>query len=124
MSYPEISEGEIYHLIHHIFLPPKLPHSGDDPQAVAYETSLLTTTFDALRSFGSHVEPEFEYVVDEAYSAIRRLRDLRDTLGFMDEDRLRQAFYNLAQDGTYAAFCGLKEPQPLNRLQETPLSFM
>ncbi|TWU70430.1 hypothetical protein ED733_000359 [Metarhizium rileyi] len=99
MSYPEISEVEIYHLIHHIFLPPKLPHSGDDPQAVAYETSLLTTTFDALRSFGSHVEPEFEYVVDEAYSAIRRLRDLRDNLGFMDEHRLRQAFYNLAQDG-------------------------
>lgn len=120
----ELSEGDIYHVIQHVFLPPKLPQTGDDPQALGYERSLLTTTSDALRRFGSFVETESKSAVDEAYYAVRCLRDLRDDFGFIDQDGLKQAMYDLAQDGTFTAFCGFMRPYPLNKLQGASVSYM
>jgi hypothetical protein len=98
-SHQELSGGEIQYAIQHVFLPPNLPQSGDDPQAVAHETVLLAIVSDALQGFSSFVNPGVKDAIDAAHCAIRRLCDLRDDCGFTNERMLRDAFFDLAQNG-------------------------
>jgi len=95
----ELSGGEIQYAIQHVFLPPKLPQSGDDPLSVAHETMLLVAVEEALRAFSSYVDHDAKDSVTLAHNGIHRLRDLRDGYGFTNEEKLRDAFGDLAQNG-------------------------
>jgi len=98
-SHQEEAGGEIEYAIQHVFLPPNLPQSGDDPQAVAHETMLLVIVSDTLQRFSSFVNSGAKDAIDAAHCAIRRLCDMRDNCGFINEGKLRDAFCDLAQIG-------------------------
>lgn len=95
----ELSGDEIQYAIQHVFLPPNLPQSGDDPQSVAHETMLLAIVEGALRDFSSCVDPGVKDAIDAAYHGIHLLRNLRDRCGFANEGKLRNAFCDLTQNG-------------------------
>jgi hypothetical protein len=99
-GYQKLSGAEVRYAVHHIFLPPKLPQSGDDPQAAAHEKVLLGVVLDALQAFRAYVNAGDKIVIDAAHSATRRLRDIRDTHGSANEKGLRDAFHDLAQTGS------------------------
>ena len=91
--------GDLQYAIYHVFLPPNLPQTGDDPQAVSHETVLLAVVSDALRRFICYVDPGVQDAIDAGYFATLRLRDLRDSSGFVSEEKLRDMFTDLVQKG-------------------------
>jgi hypothetical protein len=98
-SHQKLLSGELQYAIHHVFLPPNLPQTGDDTQAVAHGEMLLTIVSNALRHFRSYVEPSVTGTIDASYKATLHLRDVRDTNGFVNEGKLRDAFRDLEGKG-------------------------
>lgn len=98
-SQQRLLPGELQYAIHHVFLPPNLPQTGDDTQAVAYGETLLTIVSNALQHFRSYVEPSVTGTIDAGYKATLHLRDVRDTCGFVNEGKLQDAFGDLEKKG-------------------------
>lgn len=98
----KLSREEIQYAIEHVFLPPELPQSGDDPQIVYHEASLLAIVADALQAFSTSVQPSGKAAVDGATAAIQRFRKIVDVNGFLNEDMLRQGFDDLSKNGKSA----------------------
>ncbi|PHH88387.1 hypothetical protein CDD83_7603 [Cordyceps sp. RAO-2017] len=92
-----ISLAGIQFAFEHVFLPPKLPQTGDDPEAAAHETSLLATVSDALQLFFANVQPEHKSAVDAAIYAIHRLRCITRSDGSVDEEHLLEALHGLGK---------------------------
>ncbi|KAF2477189.1 uncharacterized protein BDR25DRAFT_371170 [Lindgomyces ingoldianus] len=95
------SVDDVQYAIHHVFLPPNLPQTGDNPQATAHETALLTTVTDSLQRFGSYADSGVKIVIDTCQHAILRLRDVRDDRGMVNEGKLLEVFCDLDQNGGF-----------------------
>ncbi|KAH7118310.1 hypothetical protein EDB81DRAFT_667818 [Dactylonectria macrodidyma] len=96
-----LSPEEVLYAVHHVFLPPKLPQSGDDPKAMVHDTKLVALVSDALQAFGLLIDPCSQGFVHIANCAIRRLRHIKDDEGFLIEDELLRSFSDLVQHGGF-----------------------
>src|SRR5271163_4884823 len=72
-----VSFGAIMYLIHHIFLPPKLPQEDDFDSE--YEMILLDTTIDVLLKFKDCVTYDQNGVIDSVVAMVTNLRAVRDS---------------------------------------------
>ena len=94
--------GAIMYLIHHIFLPPKLPHKDDFD--FEYETILLDTTIDILLKFKGYITYDQSAIIDSVIAMVSNLRTVRDssgTVGAISEGKLRNALRDLWKKGKY-----------------------
>ncbi|KAJ4159587.1 uncharacterized protein LMH87_007528 [Akanthomyces muscarius] len=96
---PTISKQGIESIIHHVFLPPKVPQAAEDDDEVTFsnELTLLKLAGDALASFSAHVAPDETPAVEKAHQAVLQLYTLKD----LSQEKLQQAFGNLCKDGGY-----------------------
>ena len=94
--------GAIMYLIHHIFLPPKLPHKDDFD--FEYETILLDTTIDILLKFKGYITYDQSAIIDSVIAMVANLRTVRDssgTVGAVSEGKLGNALRNLCSKGKH-----------------------
>ena len=52
-----LSLDELQYAMHHAFLPPRLPETGDNAQTLAYGEIHLPITSNSIRKFRFYVEP-------------------------------------------------------------------
>lgn len=96
-SLEEISLEESTYLLHHVFLPPKLPQSDDyNPK---YEISLLKRVISAFHEFRSLVPDEDSDILTPVTSAMSRLRDVCEDDGSINEAKLEKSFEFLNHQG-------------------------
>lgn len=95
----KLSSQEIQYVVENIFLPPKLPQSGDDAYIVSHEASMLAVVADALQNFTTTIHGNDKITIDGAVKAMQRFRQSIDGSGFLNEDMLREAFYDVSKNG-------------------------
>lgn len=71
MASISLSRDEVHYLIHHIFLPPQLPHKDD--AAPTHDYALMQTVLRSLTRFRDRVPEIQRQVVDEAGAMMRRM---------------------------------------------------
>ena len=93
--------AKIMYLIHHIFLPPKLPR-GDDFNLKS-EIFLLDTIIESLLRFRSCVTSDQHVIVDSVHDTINNLRSVHDSgiLGAVSERELEKALKDLCRKGKH-----------------------
>lgn len=85
MSLP--STDQMMYIIHHVFLPPKLPEKSDsDPDKEAF---LLGKLLDTLDIFKSYVSGDEAKTISSVTTMIRRLKDSHTTSECVSEDSLK-----------------------------------
>lgn len=89
---------ELEYMIHHIFLPPKLP--GSDDSNPHHEKALMKTTIDVLQDFKNLVKEDCDYAVEAVIRTIRSLYITLDSKGHVDEDQLSEALQILPTKGS------------------------
>lgn len=95
-----LPDKNLLYMIHHVFLPPKLPTTGDDPQAGNKDLSLLQTVKEALQGFQSHSGPGNIETIQAAGSMLEQLIRISDHHGWVQEAELVEAFKMLSSKGT------------------------
>lgn len=93
----------IMYLIHHIFLPPKLPNEDDFDSD--YETALLDTTIEALAKFKDVVTYDQNSIIDSVISMVTNLGTVRDSSsvdGSISKEELRAALRDICNKGKQA----------------------
>lgn len=95
MSPPTLEIAD--YILHHVFLPPKLPDGADDD--VTYEAFLLDRVIRALRFFKRHVSVDTACIISSATMMICRLKSIYDEFGHLDEIRLKMALAQLHSEG-------------------------
>lgn len=87
-------------LVHHVFLPPKLPHE-DDLKPECGKT-LLTTTLGSLSRFRDYVSDLHRCIVDSAIAMMRTSNEIHEICGdylSVSEEKLKNAFAKLCKEG-------------------------
>ncbi|KKZ67076.1 hypothetical protein EMCG_07247 [[Emmonsia] crescens] len=90
----------IMYLIHHIFLPPKLPNEDDFDSDC--ETALINTTLEALVKFKDVVTYDQNSIIDSVISMVTNLGTVRDSSsvdGSISEEELGAALRDLCNKG-------------------------
>lgn len=96
-SLKEMSLGESTYLLHHVFLPPKLPQSEDyNPE---YEQSLLESVIRNLQKFSSLVPDEDSDILVSTANAMSCLRDICEHDGSIDQAKLKKSLGYLNDQG-------------------------
>ncbi|KLJ08813.1 hypothetical protein EMPG_15752 [Blastomyces silverae] len=96
----EVSHDAIMYLIHHIFLPPKLPQ--EDDFNLNHENVLLGTVYQALNDFRDCVTHDQDGIVDSVIAMITNLKTVRECSssdGSVSEERLEKALENICSNG-------------------------
>ncbi|KIW67539.1 hypothetical protein PV04_06783 [Phialophora macrospora] len=93
------SPSAIKYMIHHMFLPPKLPCEDDSDRS--HETILLRTTIDALREFKDWVIDDHHGTIDSIIGMVANLRAVSgtDSEGTVNEGQLFSALRDLPEKG-------------------------
>lgn len=90
--------GAFMYVIHHVFLPPRLPLEDDfDPQ---HEGILLDCISDALERFKAISGHDEELVVQTVLPMIENLISVRDVAGTISESKLQSVLRQLHDNGT------------------------
>ena len=94
-----LTQNAILYLVHHVFLPPRLP-PGNDLDA-GHETALLDIVADVLATFEHCITPSDTGRTKAALGAIRTLRALRqaELSGAIDQGELVKALADLCERG-------------------------
>lgn len=87
------------YMIHHIFLPPKLP--GEDDSSPDHEIALLDITLDALRDFKKWVMEDHIGTVDSVIGMVSSMKGVSDSQGTVDEWKLSRALSDLPNKGRH-----------------------
>ena len=90
----------IMYLIHHMFLPPKLP-DGDDYDS-KHEAVLLDTTVDGLKRFKDFLTSDQQQIIDPVIAMVTNMRIMLDSSnpdGGIMESELRNALRSPVQAG-------------------------
>jgi hypothetical protein len=90
-----LSAKAALYMVHHVFLPPKLPQANDFD--LELEDALINTVLKSLQEFKSLVDDHS--VVDSARAMISNFRVLRDGSGAISEAKLTDALQNLSVGG-------------------------
>lgn len=88
-------------MIHHVFLPPKLPNKDDFD--AGYDTILLDTMINSLLKFKDLIVQDQATIIDCVIAAIKNLRALRDYNGTVSEAKLADALRDLDKKGKGAS---------------------
>lgn len=102
MSSNNVPSGTMMYLIHHMFLPPKLPHADDYESK--REVILLETTIDALRKFKDFVAHDQHHIVDSVTAMVTSMKTVHDpsaSKGGILQGKLEDALKNLCRQGKY-----------------------
>ncbi|KAK6584182.1 hypothetical protein PZA11_003912 [Diplocarpon coronariae] len=91
------SEEALEYMIHHVFLPPKLP-GGDDYKS-RKDTALLDTTIESLVRFKGHVNKKELIAVESVLDMLMNLASARDSDGFISEEKLLTALREMGRNG-------------------------
>jgi hypothetical protein len=97
---PKLSLEAINYMIHHIFLPPKLPQGSDF--SFSFETHLLETVIDALGDFKNFIAMDQKTAVDFVTAMVTNLKTMRGqaaTGGAVCEGKLQQGLKDLCEKG-------------------------
>lgn len=95
----ELAQEEVTYLVHHVFLPSKLPNGDDfDPK---YGRILLDTTIDGLVQFKNCVENDQQHTVDSVVAMITNLRDSFNLDGSVSEGNLTRVLGHLCKNGKH-----------------------
>jgi hypothetical protein len=86
-------------MIHHMFLPPKLP--GEDDSTLDHETALMDITLDALCDFKKWVTEDHIGTIDSVIDMVSSMARVRDGQGTVDEGKLSRALRDLAHKGRH-----------------------
>jgi hypothetical protein len=94
-----LSRENALYLIHHIFLPPRLPHENDDGERCGH--LLLTITHDALLEF-NHCFGKNHGLVDVQIDMIYRMMNVHSKHAAIDvlEFELQEALSGLTKSGS------------------------
>jgi hypothetical protein len=123
-SFQMPSIDELQYIVHHVFLPPKLPQNSDDLQPVVYEELFMSLLSNALQRFRVHVDPNVKYAIDVCYNAVLRIRDVKDIHGFNNGGKLRYAFSDVGKMGRLANASSYDPNLRLTTLQESTFQYM
>jgi hypothetical protein len=97
-----LSHDAIMYLVHHMFLPPKLPQQDDSHPD--HETILLNTTISALREFSQCVTDDHHGAVDSVTDMVSTMITVMDTFDskiIVSEWKLRNALRDLSTQCRY-----------------------
>lgn len=103
-SISEINKAQdnVSYLLHHIFLPPKVPDESDyNPQNEKFLLGTTLESLEAFRSVGSHQQ---RGAIDAAVTMLRRMQDIHVCSAdryAVDELALVRAFRQLDDHGTF-----------------------
>ncbi|KAF8860560.1 hypothetical protein BDZ45DRAFT_800719 [Acephala macrosclerotiorum] len=89
--------GALTYMIHHVFLPPKLPN--EDDFNAEYDTILLDTTINSLLRFKGFITQDQAVIVDCVIAMIMNMRAVRDSNGAVSEEKLADALRDLDKKG-------------------------
>ena len=93
------------YLIHHVFLPPKLPHEDDfnsDCEAI-----LLDTTLEGLSKFRDSATNDQTDAIDSVIAMVTNMKSLHDYVGAegaVSEEKFRNALRDLPKRGENVVF--------------------
>jgi hypothetical protein len=96
MSAPDTS---LMYMIHHVFLPPKLPKHGDARRFAATDRVLLRHVLDALRSFARLSTAGQNESIRAVDSMVEKMISLTDDEGHIQQKLLLEAFTQLPTNG-------------------------
>ena len=85
------------YLIHHIFLPPKLPHEDDFD--AKYEAIMLETTIDGLSKFKANLMYDQTGTIDSVIAMVNNLKTMHDSFGpgaAVSEEKLGKALREIS----------------------------
>ncbi|CAK7226304.1 hypothetical protein SBRCBS47491_006184 [Sporothrix bragantina] len=104
MAASNLSVGRAMSLIHHVFLPPKLPDRQED-DAVDIDTALVSSVGEALKELVQSVADEdLSTQFTKVLSIITRLQRVRDDkTGFLREEELSSTLSDVFANGGYLA---------------------
>ncbi|GAA93193.1 similar to An08g12160 [Aspergillus luchuensis IFO 4308] len=94
---PRLSTTDTIYLLHHVFLPPKLPQ--EDDYNASHESALLDGVIDALALFQEYSHGQESEVVDSVKVMLTRLRATRDCHGDVNHVELQKALEELENSG-------------------------
>lgn len=98
MAQPQLSSQLLSDLIHHIFLPPKLPQNGDESRT-QNELELLKLLQHGLEHFATVLTGREARSIANATKAIKRWRCIVGSDGSVLEKSLLAAFRELCKQG-------------------------
>ncbi|KIW82284.1 hypothetical protein Z517_05311 [Fonsecaea pedrosoi CBS 271.37] len=87
----------LWFMIHHMFLPPKLP--SEDDSSPDHEKALLDTTIAALREFKDLAIEDSNGAVDSVIRMVTSLSAVLDSDGHVNEGKLSDALRDLPEKG-------------------------
>ncbi|EED21984.1 conserved hypothetical protein [Talaromyces stipitatus ATCC 10500] len=90
-----ISPGAATYLVHHIFLPPKLP--GSDDYNAAHEVWLVEMLYGALSRFKSHFSDNQRLTLASVAFMLEKVKQTHDSHGHVDEPKLKRALQELCE---------------------------
>lgn len=93
----ELPPSAIWFMIHHIFLPPKVP--SEDDSSPDDENVLLDITIAALQEFKELATEDCNGVVDSVIRMVTSLSTVLDSEGYVNEGKLSSALTDLPVKG-------------------------
>lgn len=90
---------KIRYMIHHMFIPPQLPH-GDD-SSPDHERALVDITLDALQGFSAFATEDNNGAIGSVIRTVTTMNDTLDAEGTINEGKLSDALSNLSENGEY-----------------------
>ncbi|OIW24951.1 hypothetical protein CONLIGDRAFT_690616 [Coniochaeta ligniaria NRRL 30616] len=89
----------LLYMIHHVFLPPKLPKHGDARHFATTDRVLLQSVLDALRSFASFSNAGKDESIRAVDFMIEKMISITDDDGHIQQELLLDAFVELPNNG-------------------------
>lgn len=96
MSVPDAS---LMYMIHHVFLPPKLPEHGDRRRFAATDRVLLEWVVDTLAHFEGCSAAGQDENIQAVHSMIKKMMFVLNDKGHIDEKLLLEALSRLLSQG-------------------------
>lgn len=93
------TDTSLMYMIHHVFLPPKLPKHGDARRFATTDRVLLQSVQDALRSFASFSNAGKDESIRAVDFMIEKMISVTDDDGHIQQELLLDAFVELPNNG-------------------------
>lgn len=94
------------YMIHHVFLPPKLPDGGKTRDLATEEQVLLRTVLETLDTFADFSNDNLDNTIKGVHSMIDKLCRLTDDRGGIHEKLLLESFTELSSKGMLRSISG------------------
>jgi hypothetical protein len=101
ISHESVPKPSMMYLVHHVFLPPKVPQKDD--HSATHEEVLLKTVIRGLKDFKHVANPEQIEVVEHVTNMITRMLTVRGPASFggsTTKESLEKVFGDLFEKGT------------------------